>query len=142
MRKNIFSLFALSVSVLLVVIGVIVLTPTEYFNLRNVEFVNEQLYRDLSISNQVKYLSGKFKREPIIIYRLLDEAIDIDKYSVIKSESQRCDCVKMISEKAKACGVEITPSSDDLLYAFYGSDYSVLYMKSKANSYLIYLGAQ
>ena len=123
-------------------LGVLVLLPTEMTNCSDEGFAQKRLQSDLSVSNQVEFLSGKFQRESIVVFRLLSESFSVDKFSRISAEQSRRDCVESVSELMKSCGLVFSPTGDDEFFTFYGADYSVFYVKSKPDSFLIYLGAQ
>ena len=40
------------------------------------------------------------------------------------------------------CGVQIASAPDDDILLHYGRDYSIICLRTKASTYLIYLGAQ
>ena len=123
-------------------LGVLVLLPTEMTNRSDEGFAKKRLLSDLSVSNQVEFLAGKFQRESIIVFRLLSESFSVDKFSRISAEQSRRDCVESVSELMKSCGLVFSPAGDDEFFTFYGVDYSVFYVKSKTHSLGISLGAQ
>lgn len=142
MKKNVGVFVVVLAAVVFAALGVFVLLPTEMTNYADARFAEERLQSDLSVSNQVEFLSGKFQRESIVVFRLLSESFSVDKFSRISAEQPRKDCIERVSELMESCGLDFVPAVDDEFFTFYGADYSVVYVKSKPDSFLIYLGAQ
>ncbi len=133
---------AMTTILLFVIVGVVLFVPTEKVNSHNTQYVDRRLLSDLSISNQIDFVAGRFRRESVIIYRLLSSDFSTSKFSLVRTEELKRDYVKRVSAVARSCNVDFTPLMDDEVLVFYGSDYSVVYVKSKPNSYIIYIGAQ
>jgi hypothetical protein len=133
---------AMTTILLFVIVGVVLFVPTEKVNSHNTQYVDRRLLSDLSISNQIDFVAGRFRRESVIIYRLLSSDFSTSKFSLVRTEELKRDYVKRVSAVARSCNVDFTPLMDDEVLVFYGSDYSVVYVKSKPNSYIIYFGAQ
>ncbi len=133
---------AMTTILLSVIAGVILLVPTERVNSNNTQYADRRLLSDLSISNQIDFVAGRFRRESVIVYRLLSSDFSTNKFSLVQTEELKRDYVKRISAVARSCNVDFMPQMDDDFLVFYGSDYSVVYVKSKPNSYIIYFGAQ
>ena len=127
---------------ILVIASVILFVPTESENSNNTQYADRRLLSDLSISNQINFVAGRFRRESVIVYRLLSSDFSTNKFSLVRTDELKRDYVKRVSAVARSCNVDLTPQMDDDCLFFYGSDYSVVYMKSKPNSYIIYFGAQ
>lgn len=127
---------------ILVIASVILFVPTESENSNNTQYADRRLLSDLSISNQINFVAGRFRRESVIVYRLLSSDFSTNKFSLVRTDELKRDYVKRVSAVARSCNVDFTPQMDDDFLFFYGSDYSVVYMKSKPNSYIIYFGAQ
>ena len=133
---------AMTTILLAVIVGVILLVPTESINSKNTQYADSRLLSDLSISNQIDFVAGRFRRELVIVYRLLSTDFSTSKFSFVRAEELKRDYVKRISAVARSCNVDFTPLIDDDFLVFYGSDYSVVYVKSRYNSYIIFFGAQ
>ena len=133
---------AMTTILLFVIVGVVLFVPTEKVNSHNTQYVDRRLLSDLSISNQIDFVAGRFRRESVIIYRLLSSDFSTSKFSLVRTEELKRDYVKRVSAVARSCNVDFTPLMDDEVLVFYGSDYSVVYVKSKPSSYIIYFGAQ
>ena len=133
---------AMTTILLFVIVGVVLFVPTEKVNSHNTQYVDRRLLSDLSISNQIDFVAGRFRRESVIIYRLLSSDFSTSKFSLVRTEELKRDYVKRVSAVARSCNVDFTPLMDDDVLVFYGSGYSVVYVKSKPNSYIIYFGAQ
>ena len=133
---------AMTTILLFVIVGVVLFVPTEKVNSHNTQYADRRLLSDLSISNQIDFVAGRFRRESVIIYRLLSSDFSTSKFSLVRTEELKRDYVKRVSAVARSCNVDFTPLMDDEVLVFYGSDYSVVYVKSKPNSYIIYFGAQ
>ena len=133
---------AMTTILLFVIVGVVLFVPTEKGNSHNTQYVDRRLLSDLSISNQIDFVAGRFRRESVIIYRLLSSDFSTSKFSLVRTEELKRDYVKRVSAVARSCNVDFTPLMDDEVLVFYGSDYSVVYVKSKPSSYIIYFGAQ
>ena len=127
---------------ILVIAAVILFVPTESVNSNDTQYADRRLLSDLSISNQIDFVAGRFRRESVIVYRLLSSDFSPNKFSLVQTEELKRDYVKRVSAVARSCNVDFTPQMDDDFLVFYGSDYSVVYVKSKPNSYIIYFGAQ
>ena len=127
---------------LFVIVGVTLFVPTEKVNSRSTQYADRRLLSDLSISNQIDFVAGRFRRESVIIYRLLSSDFSTSKFSIVRTEELKRDYVKRVSAVARSCNVDFTPLMDDDVLVYYGSDYSVVYVKSKPSSYIIYFGAQ
>ena len=133
---------AMTTILLFVIVGVVLFVPTEKVNSHNTQYADRRLLSDLSISNQIDFVAGRFRRESVIIYRLLSSDFSTSKFSIVCTEELKRDYVKRVSAVARSCNVDFTPLKDDDFLVFYGSDYYVVYVKSKPNSYVIYFGAQ
>ena len=133
---------AMTTILLFVIVGVVLFVPTEKVNSHNTQYVDRRLLSDLSISNQIDFVAGRFRRESVIIYRLLSSDFSTSKFSLVRTEELKRDYVKRVSAVARSCNVDFTPLMDDDVLVYYGSDYSVVYVKSKPSSYIIYFGAQ
>ena len=127
---------------ILLIAAVILFVPTESVNSNDTQYADRRLLSDLSISNQIDFVAGRFRRESVIIYRLLSSDFSTSKFSLVRTEELKRDYVKRVSAVARSCNMDFTPLMDDEVLVFYGSDYSVVYVKSKPNSYIIYFGAQ
>ena len=127
---------------LFIIVGVILLVPTESVNPNNAQYADRRLLSDLSISNQINFVAGIFRRESVIVYRLVSSDFATSKFSLVRGEELKRDYIKRISAVARSCNVDFAPQLDDNFLVFFGSDYSVVYVKSKPNSYIIYFGAQ
>ena len=133
---------AMTTILLFVIVGVVLFVPAERVNSHNTQYADRRLLSDLSISNQIDFVAGRFRRESAIIYRLLSSDFSTSKFSIVCTEELKRDYVKRVSAVARSCNVDFTPLKDDDFLVFYGSDYYVVYVKSKPNSYVIYFGAQ
>ena len=133
---------AMTTILLFVIVGVTLFVPTEKVNSRSTQYADRRLLSDLSISNQIDFVAGRFRRESVIIYRLLSSDFSTSKFSIVRTEELKRDYVKRVSAVARSCNVDFTPLMDDDVLVYYGSDYSVVYVKSKPSSYIIYFGAQ
>lgn len=142
MKKNIRILLAALAVVVFAALGVAVLLPTEMTSRVDPGLAQKRLRSDLSVSNQVEFLSGKFQRESVVVFRLLSESFLVDKFTRISAGQQRRDCVESVSELMESCGLDFSPTDADEFFTFYGADYSVVYVKSKPDSFLIFLDAQ
>ena len=123
-------------------VGVFLFVPTEIVYSCNTQYADRRLSSDLSISNQIVFVAGRFRRESVIVYRLLSPDFSTSKFSLVRTEGQKKDYLKCVSAVARSCNLDFTPMMDDDFLVFCGSDYSVVYVKSKPNSYMIYFGAQ
>jgi len=120
-----------------------IFAPTEIAHSNIVGLAERRLASDLSISgDKLEFSAGRFRRESIVVYRVVGDSLPTDKFLRPVSEQQRDDLARQIAEVAQACGMQIVPSSSDDLLVFYGTDYTVLYLGSTPSSYLIYLGGQ
>lgn len=133
---------AMTTILLFVIVGVTLFVPTEKVNSRSTQYADRRLLSDLSISNQIDFVAGRFRRESVIIYRLLSSDFSTSKFSIVRTEELKRDYVKRVSAVARSCNVDFMPLMDDDVLVYYGSDYSVVYVKSKPSSYIIYFGAQ
>ncbi|MBP5543705.1 MAG: hypothetical protein ILM98_06490 [Kiritimatiellae bacterium] len=141
--KSIKRMIAISITCLIVLVCFFIFAPTEVLHSKNPRFFEQRLVADLSIPrDSIEYFAGRFRRESIIIFRLIGDSIPNEIFIRPNSDQQRNDWVKHIMEAAMACGVRITPSAGDELKVFYGNDYSVLYLSANKMSYLFYFGAQ
>ena len=87
-------------------LGVAVLLPTETTSRVDPGLAQKRLRSDLSVSNQVEFLSGKFQRESVVVFRLLSESFLVDKFTRISAGQQRRDCVESVSELMESCGLD------------------------------------
>lgn len=127
---------------LFVIVGVVLFLPTERVYSHNTQYVDKRLLSDLSISNQIDFVAGRFCRESVIFYRILSSDFSTSKFSPVRTEELKRDYVKRVSAVARSCNVDFAPLMDDDFLIFYGSDYFVVYVKAKSSSYIIYFGAQ
>jgi molybdopterin/thiamine biosynthesis adenylyltransferase len=134
--------FVITTIILSAIVSVILIVPTECVNSCNTQYAERRLLSDLSISNQIDFVAGRFRRESLIVYRLLSSDFPTSKFSNVRTEALKRDYVKRLSESARSCNVNFTPSMNDHFLVFYGSDYSVVYVKSKPQSYMFFFGAQ
>lgn len=139
--KNLIRRGTIIVAILFMGGGMLVCVPTEMTYFRNTGFVEERLRHELSI-NQVEFVAGKFRRESMIVYRVLKSEPPMGKFRQVISEAQRRDCAKSVSEIMASFGIDAKVSANDDFFEFYGSDYSVILLRAESNTYLIYLGAQ
>lgn len=133
---------AMTTILLSVIVCMILLVPAESVSAYNTQYADRRLLADLSISNQIDFVAGKFRRESIIVYRLLSSDFSTGKFALVRTEELKQDYVKRVSAVARSCNIDFTPLMDDDILVFCGSDYSVIYVKSKPNSYIVYFGAQ
>ena len=140
-ERTLFGVITAAVTILLIAF-VVLFMPTEKVNSRSTQYADRRLLSDLSISNQIDFVAGRFRRESVIIYRLLSSDFSTSKFSIVRMEELKRDYVKRVSAVARSCNVDFTPLMDDDVLVYYGSDYSVVYVKSKPSSYIIYFGAQ
>ena len=137
-----YAVAALSVAAL-VFACIVVISPTSILHSHDAVFAERRLASDLSISgDKLEFSAGRFRRESIVIYRVVGDSLPQGKFSRPVSKQQRDDLARQIAEVAQACGMEIIPSPNDDLLVFHGKDYTVLYLISVVSPYLIYLGGQ
>lgn len=145
--SSIFVAFTVVITAILF-IGIVLVTfvPTEKINSfsnKYVAFAEQRLHRDLLISNnQLEFVAGRFSRESIIVFRVLDTDIPIDKFRKVDSGKQKFDCANRVSEIFDACEINAKTSLRDKFFVSYGNDYSAIFLQSESNDYLIYLGMQ
>lgn len=122
---------------------IVLISPTSIWHSHDTGFVERRLASDLSISgDKLEFSAGRFRRESIIVYRVVGDSLPTGIFSRPVSEQQHDDLAKQIADVAQACGMQIIPSSCDDLLVFHGKDYTVLYLGSTPSQYLIYLGGQ
>lgn len=145
-KRIVISVAVLTIAILSLGIGIILFVPTaitNYPNTRIVEFAKKQLSRDLSIcSNNVTFIAGHFSRESVIVFRVQNPNIPLGKFRQIAPRKQSGDYGEMVTEIMADCGVDMSAFLSETFFVFYGSDYSVIFLKAEADFYLIYLGAQ
>lgn len=122
---------------------IVLISPTSIWHSHDTGFVERRLAYDLSISgDKLEFSTGRFRRESIVVYRVVGDSLPQGKFYRPVSEQQRDDLARQIAEVAQACGMQIIPSPNDDLLVFHGKDYTVLYLGSTPSQYLIYLGGQ
>ena len=89
--------FVITTIILSAIVSVILIVPTECVNSCNTQYAERRLLSDLSISNQIDFVAGRFRRESLIVYRLLSSDFSTSKFSNIRTEALKRDYVKRIS---------------------------------------------
>ena len=130
--------------VTMVTLAAIFILPTKFrYSPSDTSYVERSLHADIGIDlANSELIAGAFRREPVLVYQLNEDKIHEERFVRVLSEQQKKDFVNRIAKILQARNIRLTLSDDYETFQFLGSDYSVLYVRSRPVSYLVYFGAQ